>query len=409
MRLFMLAIALTTPFMFSPVAVRAECGTHEAEHGVWLGVQLAQVPAPLAAHLQLADTGLMVRNVFKDSPADEAGIERYDVIVEADGEEITNDVHAFTQYVGDKKPGDSIELDVYHEGKNIHIKVTLAKRPRDWDALERKYADERDGGPWDDFRGRILRRGPDGWILEDLGPMPEWRDLPHKFRGRLDDWFSQFDPIFEGRRVDKQGKVLHVQRKEDGTIIVKRYLQTDGERKAETKTYDNVEALKANDPEAYELLQSARKERRILRYPEDWMESPWFRRFRDRGDDVYDKWRQQRDKYNEALKHWRKRMRESLPEDKWEQWQEWCERFFQGPLRELRPPAFDPDEYDALPSTRPSPEPGVHFEIQPDGKINVHLRRDDAELSRTFQSEDDLKKDAPELYEQYQLLQERIR
>ena len=254
MRPFILAIALTTAFMFPPAAVRAERPADEPEHGVWLGVQLAPVPDPLAAHLQLTDTGLMVRNVFKDSPADGAGIERYDVIVEADGEEVAGDANAFILYVCDKKPGDSLELDVYHKGRKTHIKVTLTKRPRDWDELERKYVDERDWSPWGDFRGRILRRGPNGWILEDLGPIPELRDWPHKFHGRLEDWFSKFDDIDEGRRVDKKGKVLHVQQTEDGTIVVKRYLQRDGESKAEIKTYDNLEALKADAPEAFELL-----------------------------------------------------------------------------------------------------------------------------------------------------------
>jgi len=413
MRSFILTFALSSPFMFLPTTVRSEGSADAPGHGVWLGVQLTAVPDPLADHLQLGDAGLMVRNVFKDSPADQAGIERYDVIVEADGEKVTGDVRAFTQSVGDKKPGDALELDVYHKGQKIHMKVALTTRPRDWDELDRKYEDERDWRPWDDFRGQILRRSPDGWILEDLGPMPHWRDLPHKFQGRLKDWFSEFEPIDEGRRVDKQGHVLHVRQKKDGTIVVKRYLQKDGDSKAETKSFDNIEALKADDPEAYELLQSARKEQRILKSPKDWMDTPLFRRFRDRGENAYKKWHEQLDKYNEsieeynkALQDWHKRMGESLPPEKWK---EWYDRFFQGPLQELKPPAFDLDKGHAPPATRPAADWGVHFDMQPDGKIIVHLHKDDAELSKTFDSEADLKKNAPELYEQYHSLQEQIR
>jgi len=42
----------------------------------------------LAAQLRLGSVGVMVQNVFKDSPADRAGLERYDVIFDVDGKEV---------------------------------------------------------------------------------------------------------------------------------------------------------------------------------------------------------------------------------------------------------------------------------------------------------------------------------
>ena len=47
--------------------------------------------------------------------------------------------------------------------------------------------------------------------------------------------------------------------------------------------------------------------------------------------------------------------------------------------------------------------------IQPDGTITIHVQRNNAAFSRTFESADELKENAPKLYEQYLSFQEQIR
>ena len=58
------------------------------ESTAWLGVVMVDVPKALSAHLNTGDEGLMVINVIRDSPADTAGIQQYDVILRVDNEAI---------------------------------------------------------------------------------------------------------------------------------------------------------------------------------------------------------------------------------------------------------------------------------------------------------------------------------
>lgn len=314
MKLIQTTIALAVVLMSSPSALLADQPIATPDRGVWLGVQLCPVPTILAGHLQLGEAGLMVRNVFIDSPADVAGLDRYDVIVKADGKEVVGNVRALNRQISEKKTGDTLELDIYHKGQPGHLKITLTARPSEWSELKRKYPHEQEWYDWDSLRDR----------------------------------FS---------------------------------------------------------------------------VPKEWMDHDWGQRFRDYGDDAYDLWRKQKkqhrdalkdwrkqyEKYNESLRQWRKRMQESLSTDKWEQWQEWYDDFFEGPMQEIQPPAHNEDEWIDIPTTQSSPLSDVRFEKQPDGKIIVHLRKNNAAYSETFKSQDDLKKNAPKLYEQYKLLQEKIR
>ena len=48
-----------------------------------IGVRCTPIPAPLAAHLER--DGLMIANISEGSPADEAGLKRYDVVVSFGG------------------------------------------------------------------------------------------------------------------------------------------------------------------------------------------------------------------------------------------------------------------------------------------------------------------------------------
>lgn len=360
------------------------------ESPVWLGLQLIPVPPPLAAHLRLDKDGLMVRNVFRDSPADKAGIEQYDVIIEANGDKVSGDVRAFIDRLGNKKPGDTAELSVLHEGKAKTIRVKLADRPKNPFELKPKYdelIEAPPGGP-PDMRGRILRPGPDGWILEDLGPLPKMKELPNQLRMYIETLTKDGDSqTAEGRRVDKQGQVLHVVRKEDGSVEVKRYQQADGERNAKTKHYANMDELRDGDREAFDLLNSAQRERRVLKGPGAY-ESP----------EAWEEWLR---KNGDKLKEFEHRMKESMPDKDWDKrWEEWHDRFFQGPLKKFK------DMTAESPADEPkaAPEPRVRFERNADGKIIVHLREADAEMTQTYDSEQDLKEKAPKLHERYQAM-----
>ncbi len=388
----------------------------------WVGIQLEPVPPPLASQLKLSE-GLMVRNVFVDSPGDKAGLRQYDVLVEADGMAIRSDVHAFARAVQGKSAGDSLTLVLYREGQRMEAEVRLETQPHDWAARGLKYEEPPLGVPG--LHGRILRRGPDGWRMEDLGPLPPGGGWSGRLQEYVDQLFTEGqDEPTECRRVHKDGSVLRIILNPDGTVVVKRYQDQDGERSAEVKTYGNVEELKADDPEAHRLLESSRKEREILRRPGSqgrWTWPPKLPKPGDSGswdelDKSLDEWREQIDEFRKQTRKWRAEAEEAIREGRWdERWREWYDRFFQGPLGESslpEPPASSgppaAEDSTVQPEGGAAVDPPVRFETHPDGRITVHLRQGDAELSQTYESEDQFRQAAPQLHESYRRLRETL-
>jgi serine protease Do len=93
----------------------------------WLGVVIQRITPTLAEHLELENQeGALVSRVMPDGPADRAGLERGDVIVEFDGQRIEemNDLpRAVAATPVDKK----VKVVVMREGKRKTLKATIAK------------------------------------------------------------------------------------------------------------------------------------------------------------------------------------------------------------------------------------------------------------------------------------------
>jgi serine protease Do len=87
--------------------------------------------ADLASGLGLdIDHGILVESVLPGYPADEAGIQKKDVIVEYDGE-VVRDAARFRLSVGRTNIGDSVPIVVWRNGKKKNLKITIAERPED--------------------------------------------------------------------------------------------------------------------------------------------------------------------------------------------------------------------------------------------------------------------------------------
>ena len=89
-------------------------------------------------------TGVVVQDVEKGGPAEEAGISSGDVISEIDGTKITS-TSELTSLLSQHKEGDVITLTVYRDGETLKIKVTLGVRqqaalPDDQDQQEQQAA-----------------------------------------------------------------------------------------------------------------------------------------------------------------------------------------------------------------------------------------------------------------------------
>jgi serine protease Do len=72
--------------------------------------------------------GVAVAQVVPGTPADKAGLEPGDVILQVDGKPVTT-ADALRKYIASKKPGDILRLDVWSQGVKKFAAVTLEERP----------------------------------------------------------------------------------------------------------------------------------------------------------------------------------------------------------------------------------------------------------------------------------------
>lgn len=94
----------------------------------WIGLGGCPVSETLARHLGLEQgVGLTIHHVLEGDPADKAGIEKHDVLVEFDGQKV-GDFVVFRDAVRAKAPGDEVEVSFIKQGKLIKRKVVLSER-----------------------------------------------------------------------------------------------------------------------------------------------------------------------------------------------------------------------------------------------------------------------------------------
>ncbi len=112
----------------------------------WIGATIQTLIPEIAKFLKLnkVERGAMIAEVAKGGPADKAGLKGGDqrvqvgnmivivggdIVVKADQHDVkTND--ELIRYIREKKPGDTILLNVFRKGKFEEVKVILGERPR---------------------------------------------------------------------------------------------------------------------------------------------------------------------------------------------------------------------------------------------------------------------------------------
>ncbi len=94
----------------------------------YLGVQPDEITSDMVEFFELESRdGVLITNVKAESPAERAKIKRGDVIIEFDGEKIT-DVKQFRMLAAEAAPGDKIDVLVVREGKKKTIKLKVGER-----------------------------------------------------------------------------------------------------------------------------------------------------------------------------------------------------------------------------------------------------------------------------------------
>ena len=93
---------------------------------VVIGIHMEQVGEPLAHHLDVdASEAVIVTAIIDGLPAAESGIEVHDVIVQVDGKKPVTTA-SLRELIGDRDPGDEVELTLIHKGDRRKVNVPLA-------------------------------------------------------------------------------------------------------------------------------------------------------------------------------------------------------------------------------------------------------------------------------------------
>lgn len=130
--------ACVFPLLFGGTA----CGHGRTDRGVivrvkspdersgYLGVSIQDMTRRLAKSMDVkTDEGALVNDVTEDSPADKAGIKDEDIIVEVDGEKIT-DGDDLREAVRKIKPDTKVNIVVMRKDEKKTLAATIGKAPR---------------------------------------------------------------------------------------------------------------------------------------------------------------------------------------------------------------------------------------------------------------------------------------
>jgi len=152
----------------------------------WLGVSIQQVTPDIAESLRLPrPEGALVGNINPGAPADQAGVQRGDVILKFDGQDVT-EMHNLPLIVAETEIGKEVPVTVWRDGKEVSLHAKIAELPAN---IEQANAGGESGSPAphsnaelsglglrlaplsDDVRGKFnLSADAKGVVITDVTP-----------------------------------------------------------------------------------------------------------------------------------------------------------------------------------------------------------------------------------------------
>jgi serine protease Do len=95
----------------------------------WLGIMIQDITPELAKSFGLKSSkGVIVSDVVKGSPADQASLQRGDVILRFNGKEIEN-AHMLSQLAAATAPNTSVKIDLLRNGQEETLSLTVGTMP----------------------------------------------------------------------------------------------------------------------------------------------------------------------------------------------------------------------------------------------------------------------------------------
>ncbi len=93
--------------------------------GPWLGVKIENLSTKMLKNLNL-ESGVRVKEVLENSPAQKAGLEEDDILVSFNGKEL-KDSNDLVKMVQKSKIDDEVTIGYFRDGKKKKVSATLAK------------------------------------------------------------------------------------------------------------------------------------------------------------------------------------------------------------------------------------------------------------------------------------------
>jgi len=95
----------------------------------WIGVEVQDITPELAESFKLGQTrGVLIANVVRGGPAEQAGVKPGDVLLEVQGKPVP-DSSAMLNTVADTRPGEVATLVLLRNGEKLSLKLTVGRRP----------------------------------------------------------------------------------------------------------------------------------------------------------------------------------------------------------------------------------------------------------------------------------------
>lgn len=180
--------------------------------GGYLGVQVQDISRALMKARDLStDEGALVNRVEDESPADEAGIHRGDVIVEVSREKV-EDSSDLVDAVRGLEPGSKVDVVVLRDGLRKTVKVEIAKRPRGMmmgmPGFQWQGQGEMDPEHMKEFRAHMKEIDPEKMRgeMKMMVPGPQFRQEMEELRQELDELKAELKDLRQELRENLRGR-----------------------------------------------------------------------------------------------------------------------------------------------------------------------------------------------------------
>ena len=170
-----LLLSLPLPLLFAEPPQAAERHSTQRNRTLWIGTTCSPATAALRSQLSIpAGQGLLVRDVVRDSPAAVAGIQRNDLLLEADNESLS-------------RPRDLVQIVTHSKGKPIGITLMRSGQRKSVTVTPRRRANRTRGKNLAGVDRPLLRE----WIDQLVPSTPGQRNNQGLERlGRLDEFLG---------------------------------------------------------------------------------------------------------------------------------------------------------------------------------------------------------------------------